>query len=323
MTLVWFALVSVGLLSLAGVLWSLWKIWQERFSEDSKRLERRIQDVRLKAAAGQHITTRERLLARQGWLHQWLSRWQWMLLLDRQLSRAGVNWLVADMLLATLGMAALGFGLFAGLDASSWVCIGGMLLIGGLPLMTLNALERRRQSTLESQLPDVLEFIARSMQAGHAFSSALQMAASESPDPIGKEFQTAFNQVNLGLPVQQALTGLAERINCTDMRYFSVAVLINREVGGDLADLLRNVAELIRARIKLRLSIRAMTAEGRLSAWILGLLPFMLGGLMFLINPGYIAPLWQEPVGRQWVLFALVLMALGIFWMTRIARVKI
>lgn len=323
MTLVWFALVSVGLLSLSGVLWSLWKIWQERFSEDSKRFERRIQGVRLNAAAGHQITTRERLLARQDWLHQWLSRWTWMLRLDRELTRAGVSWLVVDMLLATLGMAALGLSLFAWLDASPLVCLVGMLLIGGLPSIALSILERRHQSTLEYQLPEVLEFIARSMQAGHAFSSALQMAASESPAPIGKEFQTAFNQVNLGLPVQQALTGLAERIDCTDMRYFSVAVLINREVGGDLADLLRNVAELIRVRIKLRLSIRAMTAEGRVSAWVLGLLPFILGGLLFLINPGYIAPLWQEPAGRQWVLYALILMALGIFWMTRIARVKI
>jgi tight adherence protein B len=323
MTLVWFILVVVGLLSLAGVLWSLWQIWQERYSERGERFEKRIKDVSILAAAGQEIVTPERLYARQEWLNQWLVTLILATKLDRKLCRAGLRWLVADFLLLTLLLAALGILLFLSFGASSVMVLLGTVLVGSLPYGLLSIFERRRQQKLESQLPDVLEFIARSMQAGHAFSSALQMAAAESPRPIGAEFQTAFNQVNLGMPVQQALTGLAQRIDCPDMRYFSVAVLINREVGGDLAGLLRNVADLIRARLKLRLSIRAITAEGRISAWILGLLPFILAGLLVVLNPTYIAPLWQDPAGQRLVLYALVFMGFGILWMVRLTRVKI
>lgn len=323
MTFVWFILVVVGLLSLAGVLWSLWQIWQERYSERGERFEKRIKDVSTLAAAGQEIVTQKRLYARQEWLNQWLVTLILATQLDRKLCRAGLRWLVADFLLLTLLLAALGLLLFLSFGSSSVMILLGTVLVGSLPYGLLSIFERRRQQKLESQLPDVLEFIARAMQAGHAFNSGLQMAATESPQPIGAEFQTAFNQVNLGMPVQQALTGLAQRIDCPDMRYFSVAVLINREVGGDLAGLLRNVADLIRARLKLRLSIRAITAEGRISAWILGLLPFILAGTLVLLNPTYIAPLWQDPAGQRLVLYALVFMGFGILWMVRLTRVKI
>lgn len=323
MTLVWSILVVVGLLSLAGVLWSLWQIWQERYSERGERFEKRIKNVSAMAAAGREIVTPERLYARQAWLNQWLFSQALAKSLDRKLSRAGLRWVVADFLLLTLLLGGLALLLFLSFGASSVMVLLAIALIGGLPYGLLSLLERRRQQKLESQLPDVLEFIARSMQAGHAFSSALQMAAAESPQPIASEFQTAFNQVNLGMPFQHALSGLAERIDCADMRYFSVAVLINREVGGDLAGLLRNVADLIRARLKLRLSIRAITAEGRISAWILGLLPFILVGILAFVNPAYIAPLWQEPVGQRLVLYGLVLMGFGILWMVRLSRVRI
>lgn len=323
MTLIWFVLVAVGLLSLTGVIWSLWKIWQERYSDRGVRYEKRIRDMSANMTVGRDIVTPERSFAHQASLNQWLGRQSFTLLLDHKLCRAGLSWLVADFLTATLLMGSGGLIFFWLIGSNIEMCLLVALLLGALPYVMLTYLERRRQQQLESQLPDVLEFIARAMQAGHAFSSALQMAATESPKPIGLEFQTAFGQVNLGMPVQQALTGLAQRIDCADMRYFSVAVLINREVGGDLAGLLRNVADLIRARLKLRLSIRAITAEGRISAWILGLLPFVLGGILVIFNPSYIAPLWQEPSGQRLVLYALVLMGFGILWMVQLTRVKL
>lgn len=323
MAFVWFILVFVGLLSLAGVLWSLWQIWQERFSERGERFERRIKDVSSSAAARQDIVTQERKLARYAPLNDWLGQLSLASKLDQKLCRAGQIWLVGDFLIATLLLALAGLLSFLLIGSDIGMSLLAPLAIGALPYMLLTYLERRRQQNLESQLPDVLEFIARAMQAGHAFSSALQMAATESPQPIGSEFQAAFDQVNLGVPVQKAMRELAQRIDCADMRYFSVAVLINREVGGDLAGLLRNVADLIRARLKLRLSIRAITAEGRISAWILGLLPFVLAGILVLFNPAYIAPLWQEPIGQRLVLYALLFMGFGILWMVQLTRVKI
>ncbi|WVH10103.1 MAG: hypothetical protein EoVTN8_1656 [Fluviibacter phosphoraccumulans EoVTN8] len=323
MTFVWIILVLVGLLSLVGVLWSLWQIWQERYSEHAERFQRRIKDVSSSAAARQEIVTQERQLARHEYLNEWLGRLSLASKLDQKLYRAGLTWLVGDFLIATLLMAISGLLLFLLVGSDIGMCLLAALAVGALPYMLLTYLEHRRQQKLETQLPDVLEFIARAMQAGHAFSSALQMAASESPQPIGSEFQVTFDQANLGVPVQKAMKELAQRIDCADMRYFSVAVLINREVGGDLAGLLRNVADLIRAQLKLRLSIRAITAEWRISAWILGLLPFVLAAILVIFNPAYIAPLWQEPIGQRLVLYALVFMGFGILWMVQLARVKI
>jgi tight adherence protein B len=180
----------------------------------------------------------------------------------------------------------------------------------------------RRQDTLEKQLPDVLEFIARSLKAGHSFNSSLQIAVSESPQPISEEFKLVFDQINFGAQMYDALEGLTQRVDCAEIRYFVIAVAVNREVGGDLAELLQNVSKLIRERLVLRQSIHVLTAEGRTSAWILGLLPFVLGAVITFINPASIEILFTDETGQILLVVTLLMMLFGTYWMYRISAIK-
>ena len=131
---------------------------------------------------------------------------------------------------------------------------------------------------IERQLPDALDLMTRALRAGHAFSSALKMAGEEMAEPIAGEFRTVHDEVNFGVSLEQALTHLSERVPLTDLRYFVVAVLIQRDSGGNLTEILGNLSQLIRERLKLLAKVKVLSSEGRMSAWILGLMPFFLAG---------------------------------------------
>jgi tight adherence protein B len=255
-------------------------------------------------------------------MQEWLQKMEWSEKLDQRLLKAGLTLTVSDYIFLSCGTALLALVfLHIAVDSALVVFIG--VMIGAyLPQLFLMLAISHRQNILMEQLPDVFDFIARSMQAGHAFNASLQMAAQEAPEPIASEFILAFNQANLGMPIQKALSDLASRVDCADMRYFATAVMINKDVGGDLAGLLRGVSDLIRERLKLKLLIRAMTAEGRMSAWILGSLPLIVAAILYLINAQSIAPLWQQESGRKMVLYALGLMFAGIIWMMQLSKVR-
>lgn len=315
-------LLVVGGAAATGVVWSLYSIWQERYSERSQRFEKRIENLTEFAQRDRPATLKAHQLSQWPWLNEKLQQWPRAEQIDRQIQRSGKHLTVSDLLLASVIGGCVLFILLLAVGAGALGMLVGLLLGMSAPWLWLRFVTNRRQALLESQLPDVLDFIARSMQAGHAFNGALQMAASESPQPIATEFLQAFNEVNVGLPVQQAMADLAERIDCADMRYFAVSVIINREVGGDLSGLLKGVATLIRERLKLRQSIKALTAEARASAWVLGLLPFLLAGGLLALNPEYMAPLWTDPSGRKMVVYGLLLMAFGVLWMNRLSKVR-
>jgi tight adherence protein B len=176
---------------------------------------------------------------------------------------------------------------------------------------------------IDQQLPDALDMMSRALRAGHAFPSALKMVGDEMPDPIAAEFRIAFDEINFGVAQKDALLNLATRVPIPDFRYFVIAVLIQRETGGNLAELLDNIAAIVRGRHKLAGTIRVLSAEGRLSAWILCVLPFALGLAIFLINREFIQVLWTDPLGWRLVVVAAVLMAIGVFWMRNIVRIRV
>ena len=176
---------------------------------------------------------------------------------------------------------------------------------------------------IELQLPDALDLMARAMLAGHAFPSGVQMVGNEMPEPVAGEFRIVFDEINFGISVQDALTNLATRVPSTDLRYFVISVLIQRETGGNLAELLSNISALIRARLKLLGAVRVLSAEGRLSALILTVLPFALAGVINFINPKFLSVLWTDPAGLKVSGGALFIMLLGIFWMWRIIKIRV
>jgi tight adherence protein B len=176
---------------------------------------------------------------------------------------------------------------------------------------------------ISQALPDALDLMARSMQAGHAFTSALQVAAKDCPPPLSYELRAVFEEINFGISTAQALQALAVRVASEDVRYFVVAVVIQSETGGNLAEILKNTAHLIRERQKIAGIVRVLSAEGRISAVILSLLPFALAAGMSLLNPGFISRLWTDPMGLQLVYISLTLMAFGILWMWRLIKIRV
>lgn len=190
-------------------------------------------------------------------------------------------------------------------------------------LERLSPRQMRRRRQIEAQLPDALDLIARAMQAGHALSSAVLLAASEGPEPLASEWQTIFDQINFGIPTRVAIEAFAERVGSDDVRLFVVSILVQMETGGNMADILKNTADLIRQREQLRASVKVLSAEGRISALILSVLPFGLAALLTLINPGFISVLWTDPLGVRLLLGALALMLAGIVWMWRMIDIPV
>lgn len=316
------ALLFVGGVAISCIVWSLYMLWRVFFSVQSKRFNQRLEALTEFSQRDRSTLLKEHLLSEWPWLDDKLKLWPPALRIDSFLKRSGTPFTVSDTLVASLMAGVITFVLTCILSSSVLAALIGLVMGGSIPWLILRMVTHRRQAILEAQLPDVLDFIARSMQAGHAFNGALQMAASESPEPIASEFLRTFNQINVGGAVQDAMASLADRIDCTDMRYFAVSVVINREVGGDLAELLRNVAGLIRERLRLRLRIRVLTSEARASAWVLGVLPFVLAGILFSLDPDYLSPLWTDASGRKMLAYTLFLMVIGIFWMNRLSKVR-
>ena len=222
-----------------------------------------------------------------------LLRW-----LDQPLRDAQFRWRTQQVLFAWLmiGLPVAGAGLMLGVPAQ--LLLPALCMMLAIPWLYAVRLARRRGAQIQSQLADAVDLVARALRAGHALASALRMVAD------------------------QALREMAVRSRSEDLRYVVIAVLLQRETGGNLAELLDNIAGLVRQRQQLRHSVRALSAEGRLSAWILGILPFALAGVIAVINPELLSLLWTDPAGRAMAAGALLMMALGILIMRQLVQVR-
>jgi len=199
----------------------------------------------------------------------------------------------------------------------------GAALSTMLPVLYVQRRRNKRIRLLERQLPDVCDMLARALRSGHAFTGAIDMVSTEFSEPMSGEFRITFDEINYGVSISEALTNLATRVPIRDLRYFVIAVVIQRETGGNLSEVLDGIAALIRERFKLFDKVRVLSAEGKMSAWILGLLPFGTGALMMLGNPGFLDVLWQDQTGIKMLGTVLVSMVFGAFWMRRIVKIRV
>jgi len=243
--------------------------------------------------------------------------------IDALLVQSGTGNTVGQFLAWSFGCMAA-----AGLVSLMWPMPAALrmlvALLGlGVPWILLRRARQRRLLRIEQQLPDAADFIARALRAGHSFSNVLQIVGNELAEPLSGEFRIAREEINYGVPMSEALHGMAERIPLTDLRYLIIAVLIQRESGGNLAEILGNISQIIRARLKLVAHVRVLSAEGRLSAVILSLLPFAVLGMMMLSNPKYISVLWTDPKGMNMMWFGLGMMVVGVVWMRKIIHIRI
>jgi len=243
--------------------------------------------------------------------------------LDLLLARAGSHIGMTGLagLVAAMGITGLAGGLLLNLP---WIGVMLLVLTGAAaPLLWLMRAAARRRVRFEAQFPEALDFIARALRAGHGLMAGLGMVASELRDPVAGEFGTVFEEVNFGAPVGEALARMAERVDSRDLDFFVVAVSIQRETGGNLAELLGGLANTVRERMKLAGKVRALSAEGRLSGVLMVVLPFVLGGVLSVINPEYMSLLWTTPEGRQAITVVLVMMLAGTLWIQMLVRIRV
>ncbi len=244
-------------------------------------------------------------------------------LLDRMLLQSGLQWTVARLLQLTLVVPIAAYLLLNMMRLPPLLVTVLVLVCPALPLLQVRRCRAQRLRQIEQQLPEAADFLARALRAGHAFTNALQMVGEEFPEPISSEFRFTYEEINYGVPMNAALTNLAARVPLTDLGYLVIAVLIQRESGGNLAELLGNVSRTIRERLKLLGQIRVLSAEGRMSAWILSVLPFAVALLMQLSKPDYLQILWQHPTGARLLWCCLAMVVFALFWMRSIIRIRV
>ncbi len=186
-------------------------------------------------------------------------------------------------------------------------------------------LERRaaRRQQMVEQLPDALDLMSRAMRSGHAFSTALQMVAEEGPQPLADEFARVAEQITLGGDPDEAFESLAQRVPVDEMRFFVMAVRLQRQTGGQLSEVLGNIARLVRQRLQLKDKVRVLTAEGRLSAQVLAALPPVTAAALFAVRPELMAVLWTDPTGVKLLQASAALMVLGCVWLWRLTRIRV
>lgn len=317
--------VLLGFLAVVLLLEGLYVYWSDTKSPEVRRVEQRLRAISAggQVEEGELSMIRQRLLSESPTFQRLLLSMPRAQQLDRLMQQAGDRNTVSH-LLGVCAMLAMG-GLLVGLLLRwPWFFVLGAVVV--LSLLPFGLLLRRRNKRLhqiEAQLPDALDLMSRAMRAGHAFPVSLAMVGSEAPQPIASEFRITSDEIGFGVSTDNALNNLAARVPSPDVRYFVMAVIIQRETGGNLSELLGKLAELVRERFKLFAKVRVLAAEGKLSAWILTLLPFVVALVISILNPKYIMTLFTDPVGINLVYGALAMMALGIFAMWRIIDIKV
>lgn len=317
---------ALAALSIGALVWGLYGLWQQHLDPRPKALAQRLQAASLSGPSDVTEPTlklrSKRLLSQWDWAEHGLQTLPGVNSFDHFLLQTGLAISLAQALSLSAGLVLLALALGASLG---WPALLSLVVAVLGPLLFVTFLQQRRtqrMALISQALPDALDLMARSMQAGHAFTSALQVAAKDCAPPLSHELRAVFEEINFGISTAQALQALAARVASDDVRYFVVAVVIQNETGGNLAEILKNTAHLIRERQKIAGIVRVLSAEGRISAVILSLLPFALAALMALLNPGFISRLWTDPIGLQLVYISLTLMAIGILWMWRLIQIR-
>ncbi len=297
-----------------------------RASEDKRVLERLKEGPRGKKKKGEShesILRRRAQEIHQGSLNQAVGRLGFVPKLQRILDQANVDWDATKLLINLAGLSLLaGFGLYV-LGKGPIAAVGTTAGVFCLPLLYLIMRRKRRMNKLVEQLPDVFELISQALRAGHSLPSGIHLVSEQMPDPAGTEFGRVFQEQNLGIRVEEALGNMAQRVESLDVRFFVTAVQIQRQTGGDLAEVLDKIGSVIRGRIELFGQVKALTAEGRMSGYVLLALPILVFGVETQVNPKYAGMLLYDEMGRMMLYGAIILQVMGYAMIKKIVNIKV
>jgi tight adherence protein B len=242
--------------------------------------------------------------------------------LQNLLQQAGLPWTVGRLMLTSAVCAGV---VFAGLNLLTGTILTSMvlaLLAGTLPYLYVRHVATKRLRRFEELFPEAISLIIRALRAGHAFTTGLAMVAEEMADPVGPEFRLVYDHQNFGMPVEDALATFARRMPLLDVRFFVTAVLTQREAGGNLAEILENLASVIRDRFKVKRQVRVITAHARITGGLLAGLPPVAAAFLLVVAPGHMKVLWTDPLGIRLVVIAIVLQIVGALLIRKIVDIE-
>jgi tight adherence protein B len=316
-------LIFIAIVLFFEALFLLGRTW---WNPEKRRIKRQLKQIALEQYKRREVDlTRRRTLSEIPWFNQILLTARIPLIsnLERTVLQANLYRPLGFYLLVSAFLFILTFGL---LSLYLHILVINLLIaisIALLPILYIYQKKRERVDHFEEQLPEVLDMLARSLRAGHAFTGGLQMISQEFEDPAGTEFRKTLEEINFGVPHEDALKNLATRMPSDDLKLFVISVIIQRESGGNLSEILENIGKLIRERFVLRGHVKTLSAEARLSAVVLTGLPFLVGSFIYLTNPEYLSLLFTDSIGHFMMIAGGIMLTIGIIVMKRMAIIKI
>jgi tight adherence protein B len=285
-----------------------------------KRLSRNLDEV---SNDSEDSLLKKQVLSDMPFLNRILAALPWLGRLQLTINQANMRYTLGFFILISLAFGFVGYLLGSFFIATTWQPILIAMGVSILPYLHLLKKKRERMAKFEKQLPEALDLIARSLKAGHAFTSGMKLVSEEFKDPLGPEFDETLDEVNFGLSVADALKNLTKRVECLDLKFFVVSVILQRETGGNLAEIIESLAHLIRSRFKFRRKVRVLSAEGKLSGVILVVLPFVLFAGLLLINPSYMGIMFADPIGKVIITISIIMIIVGVFFIRRIVDIDV
>jgi tight adherence protein B len=290
----------------------------------AKRLKRRLsrvstQEQRTSAAR----MLREKYLRELNPLERQLETLPGMEQLALLIEQSGRNTPAHRLLLLSIALGlAVGTLVFFAIENLLMGVIAGALA-AAIPFLKINMDRSKRLARFEEQLPEAMDIMVRALKAGHPFTETLRLVSEEMNDPISVEFGITFSDINYGLDVKQAFLNLLERVPNMTLMTVVIAVIVQRETGGNLAETLANISSIVRGRFRFQRKVRTLSAEGRMSAWVLVLIPFVLFVGLMVTTPSYLTIMINEPTGIKMISIAFIMVIIGIFWLRRIIRIDV
>jgi tight adherence protein B len=291
-----------------------------------KRLQKRLSEALLHSAHTEDVEVllaRNELMSEIPWVNQFLIRVQAALQLKRMLDQADLHITPSRLIMFSMMAGMLAALSSSMISPSVLLMVVAGLFFASLPFLHVWWKRKKRFDAFLEHLPDSLDLMSRALSAGHAFSESLHMVSAEMPDPIATEFRKTYEEQNLGLSLKLALENLTQRIPLLDLRMCVTAVLIQRETGGNLAEILEKVAYTIRERFRIMGDLKTLTTSSRMSAWLLCGLPIGVALVITVMNPDYMSVLWRDPRGHYLIAAAMILQVTGMLIVRKILRIKI
>lgn len=320
--------IVIFVLTFLTVTLVLLAVWILASSDSGQEVIRRRMEAVRKAERRGDVSlelklVRDELLSSVPLVNRLMMQWSWSSRLQEYISQAGLKIKAGKIVLLS---AVLGLGTYllaSRIFLQIWVPLVWGLGLVGLPFAVVAWKRRRRLRQFEEHFPEALDLLGRAVRAGHAFTTGLEMIAKESAEPIGGEFRATFEEQNFGLPVRDALLNLTERMPIVDVRFFVTALLVQKETGGNLAEILDGLARVVRDRFRIYREVRTRTAQGRLTAAILVGLPIFMLFALTVLNPTYMKVLFDDPDGPRVLATAAIMQVIGSAMIWKIIRIEV